>query len=353
VSVAGSRRRTALIVAAVVATVMAVALPVVISNQSALNFVILTVMYVALASAWNLGSGYSGYISLGHAAFFGFGAYALAILLKYLVASHIGFGGPYGPFLLAPLTGLLTAAFAVPLGWVAFRTRATAFVIVTIALMFVVQTLALNMREITDGSQGLAFPVPPWGTSFAVPFYYVMVVAAALTILLSAIIRRSNFGLGLLAIRDDEDKARSAGVPAGPYKLAAFVVSAGIFGTIGGIYGYYISFIYPTTAVDPLAAAGVVLMSFLGGAGTVLGPILGALIIEPAQLALAYTVNEAAYLILYGALFLFVVLVMPRGIIPSTKEWLEGRRARRQELPVAAIGKGERPPTVDGEGIAS
>jgi branched-chain amino acid transport system permease protein len=335
-------------IVAVLLLALGLLVPTVFNNQSALNILVLTLMYVALASAWNLGCGYSGYISLGHAAFFGFGAYALAILLKSMGPDHFAIAGAYTPFVLAPVTGLLTAGFAVPFGWVAFRTRQTAFVIVTIALMFVVQTLAFNLRQVTEGSQGMGFPVAPWGASYAVPFYYVMFGAAALTVLLSWVIRRSNFGLGLLAIRDDEDKAQSMGVPTRRYKLAAFVLSAGLFGTIGGFYGYYITYIYPQFAVDPLAAAGVVLMSFLGGAGTVLGPILGALIIEPSQLLLAYSVNEALYLILYGGLFMFVVLVMPKGIIPSARDRVEARQAAiRQRRSLASGGSLS---TSDGEG---
>jgi branched-chain amino acid transport system permease protein len=316
--------------------------PVVGGNPALLNLLLITLMYAALSTAWNLGCGYSGYISLGHAAFFGFGAYALGLLVNWLVANHVDIAGPYGPFILAPVMGLFTAAVAIPFGWVAFRTRLTAFVIVTIALMFVVQSLALNMRGLTGGSQGLGFPVGPWGTDYNVPFYYAMLVMTVVCVGLSWFIRRSNFGLGLLAIRDDEDRAQSAGVPTGTYKLAAFVLSAGLFGTIGGIYGYFQTYIYPQFAVDPLLAASVVLMAFLGGVGTVFGPLLGALIIEPSQLELAYNFNEAAYLILYGALFLAVVLLLPRGILPSlgdrVEAWRAARRIRGEVLEAAAAG---------------
>src|SRR5450756_47466 len=110
--------------------------------------------------------------------------------------------------------------------------------------MFVVQSLALNMREVTGGSQGLGYPVSPWSANFyEIPFYYAMLVMAGVTVVISWVIRRSSFGLGLLAIRDDEDRAQAAGVPTGTYKLTAFVISAGIFGTIGGIYGYYLTYI--------------------------------------------------------------------------------------------------------------
>lgn len=338
----GARGRALLWLAVAILLLLTLLPPIVVANPAVLNILLITLMYAALSCAWNLGCGYSGYISLGHAAFFGFGAYALALLLSQLQAMHVDIAGPYGPFILAPVTGLLTAAVAIPFGWVAFRTRLTAFVIVTIALMFVAQSLALNMRDVTGGSQGLGFPVGPWGTSYEVPFYYAMLLMTVVSVLLSWVIRRSNFGLGLLAIRDDEDRAQAAGVPTGAYKLIAFVISAGLFGTIGGIYGYYLTYIYPQFAVDPLMAASVVLMAFLGGVGTVLGPLLGALIVEPSQLLLSYYVNEAMYLILYGALFLAVVLLLPRGIIPSLQDrleaWRAGRRIRSAALEPSPAG---------------
>lgn len=329
-----ARARARLWLGLAIVLVMVVVPPIVSGNAALLNILVLTLMYVALSSAWNLGCGYSGYISLGHAAFFGIGAYGLGLVANWLVAQHIDIAGGYGPFVLAPVIGLLTAGIAIPFGWVAFRTRLTAFVIVTIALMFVVQSLALNMRDVTGGSQGLGYPIGPWGTSYTIPFYYAMLVAAVACVVLSWIIRRSDFGLGLMAIRDDEDRAQAAGVPTGSSKLAAFVISAGLFGMIGGIYGYYLTYIYPQFAVDPLLAGGVVLMTFLGGIGTVAGPILGAVIVEPSQLWLSYNVNAALYLILYGGLFLAVILLLPRGILPSLGERLEGRRAasRRRRL---------------------
>jgi branched-chain amino acid transport system permease protein len=294
-----------------------------IDNPAPLNILVLTLMYVGLASAWNIGGGFSGYISFGAAAFFGLGTYALGLLVNSLGV------GDYGPFLLVPVVGLITAGLAAPIGWVAFRTRQAAFVIVTLALMFIIQELATNLIGLTGGSQGLGFPVGPWGLEYDVPFYYAMLAMAALSIWISWLIRRSNFGLGLLAIRDDEDKAQAVGVPTGTYKLAAFVISAALLGMIGGIYGYFITYVYPQSVVDPLISAAVVLMSFLGGVGTVLGPVLGAILVEPSQLYLAYSLDPSLYLILYAAIFLVVVLILPRGIIPSLRDRLEARRGFR------------------------
>src|SRR3989454_166130 len=184
----------------VMLAVLALLLPVIAPDPATTNIAVFTVMYVGLATAWNIMGGYTGYISLGHAAFFGIGAYAFGLLLI-----HLNITPGYAPFLLVPVAGLLTAVFALGIGWIALRTRAATFVIVTIAFMFIVQLLAENLVKLTGGGAGLGLPVPSWGGDFfAIPFYYAMLALAILGITVSWAIRRSKFGLGLLAIRDDE-----------------------------------------------------------------------------------------------------------------------------------------------------
>ena len=117
---------------------------------------VLTLMYAALATAWNLVGGYAGYVSLGHVAFFGVGAYAVSISFT----RWFGIGGGYRPFYVLPLVGLGVALVSVPVGWIAFRTRAATFAIVTLTLLFVVQQLAFNLRSLTQGSQGILLPQP-------------------------------------------------------------------------------------------------------------------------------------------------------------------------------------------------
>jgi branched-chain amino acid transport system permease protein len=300
----------------------AFALPVIAPDAATTNVAVFTVMYIGLATAWNIMGGYTGYISLGHAGFFGFGAYSLGLLLQHL---HIA--GGYTPFLLVPVAGAATALLAVGVGWFALRTRAATFVIVTIAFMFMLQLLAENLVSVTGGGGGLGFPIPPWyGSDFNPPFYYAMLALALLGLGISWRIRHSKFGLGLLAIRDDEDKALAVGVPTRAFKLTAFVISASLVGMIGGVYGYYVTYIYPQFVVDPLVGISMVLMVFLGGLGTITGPVLGALILEPSQLLLAYTTK--LYLILYAAVFLLVIMLLPRGIIPSLSDVLHRSRAR-------------------------
>lgn len=287
-----------------------------------------TLMYAALASAWNIVGGYSGYISLGHAAFFGVGAYTTAI-----VFTHTSIGGGYRPFLLLPLIGIGVAIGSVPVGWIAYRTRAATFAIVTITLLFVAQQLAFNLRSLTGGSQGIAIPTPNFAVStYNVPFYFGMLGVLALAMLASWWIRGSKLGLTLLAIRDDEDRARGLGVQTTYAKLVSFAVSAGLVAMVGGVWAYYLSFIYPQFAIDPLVTIGMVLMVYLGGRGTIWGPLLGAFILVPAQKYLAYRLGATdLYLVGYSAVFLIVILLLPRGILPSLAD--RGRKLRVQRAP--------------------
>ncbi|MGA7988701.1 MAG: branched-chain amino acid ABC transporter permease [Candidatus Dormiibacterota bacterium] len=321
-------RRMGVVKAAAVVAIIVLALlvPVFAQDPATTNMAVFIAMYAGLAIAWNIMGGYTGYISLGHAAFFGFGAYAFGLVL-----AHLGIQGGYEPFLFVPVAGALTVVLALGIGWVALRTRAATFVIVTIAMMFMVQLLAENLVGITGGGAGLTFPVPPWsGDFYNDPFYYAMLAMALVALAVSWWIRRSKFGLGLLAIRDDEDKALAVGVPAHAYKLIAFIVSAALVGMIGALYGYYVTYIYPQFAIDPLIGLSMVLMAFLGGLGTLWGPVIGAVILEYIQLNFAYNFGAGQlYLVFYAAVFLVVILLMPRGIVPSVMSLVTrlGKRA--------------------------
>jgi branched-chain amino acid transport system permease protein len=298
------------------------AFPFVFSAQWILNIAIFTLMYAGLATAWNLLGGYSGYLSLGHAAFFGVGAYAIAIAF-----THIGIGAGYTPFFVLPLVGIGVGIVSVPLAWIALRTRAATFAIVTLTLLFVVQQLAFNLHHLTGGSQGLSIPPPPFNVStFEYPFYFAMLVVFALALFTCWWVRGSKLGLMLLSIRDDEDRARGVGVRVTGAKVIAFAASVGFTAMIGGVWAYYISFIYPQFAVDPLVTIGAVLMAFLGGKGTVWGPTVGAFILVPVQQYMAYKLGASElYLIGYSAVFLLIMLLLPRGIIPSISDRLASR----------------------------
>jgi branched-chain amino acid transport system permease protein len=311
-------------VAAVVFAILT-ALPFGFTAPWLVNLFIFTLMYAALGSAWNIIGGYSGYVSLGHAAFFGVGAYAVAI-----VFTHTGVGDGYRPFYILPLVGIGVAIAAIPVGLIAFRTRAATFAIVTITLLFVVQQLAFNLRSITGGSTGLVIPQPPFPVStFERPFYFALLVVLALSMLVSAFVRTSKLGLALAAIRDDEARARGLGVQTTFAKLVAFSLSAGLVAMAGGVWAYYIAFIYPQFAIDPLVTIGMVLMVYLGGKATLWGPVLGAFILVPAQQYLAYRLGASElYLVGYSAVFLAVMLLMPRGILPSLRDRVRRYRAK-------------------------
>jgi branched-chain amino acid transport system permease protein len=304
-----------------------------------LNLAILGIMYAALASSWNLLAGYTGYISLSHAAFFGIGAYALVKLTGPAASLH-----GYGPFLLAIPIGIAVTLVAIPVGWIVLRTRHVTFAIVTITVLFIVQTLAFNLTGLTGGSQGLAAPAAPFSSGdFELPFYWVMTALLALTVIIFEAVRRSRLGLSLTALREDEDKARGVGVPTQPLKVGAFAVSVGITAMIGGVWAYYIAFVMPQYAIDPLMMVGIALTAFLGGKGTLWGPTIGALIVVPAQQYLAVQVGASdLYLVSYAAIFLLVILLLPRGVVPTLGERLRARRARRSVSVQSAPGSEER-----------
>ena len=301
-------------------------LPFGVGPQWILNMLIFTLMYAGLASAWNLLGGYAGYPSLGHAAFFGVGAYAIAIVFENSV------GNGYPPFLLLPLIGVGAGLLSVPIGWIAMRTRADVFAIVTITLLFITQTLAFNLRELTDGAQGKAVAIPPFPVeTYGWPFYYALLALLALAMGFSFYFRRSKIGLSLLAVRADEDKAHGVGVRVTGVKLIAFAASVGITAMIGGVWAYYVGFVYPQFAVDPLVTIGMVLMTFLGGRATLWGPVIGASILVPAQQYFAYQFGASQlYLIAYAAIFLIIMLLLPRGILPTITDRLRKHRKRGQ-----------------------
>jgi branched-chain amino acid transport system permease protein len=293
--------------------------PLVFTNPSITEIGVLTMIYLGSASAWNVFSGFSGYISLGHAVFFGCGAYALG-----LMAEHWHVSG-FAVFALLPLCGLVAGLVAVPFGLISLRVRRHTFVVLTIAVFFIFQLMAYNFG-FTGGAEGILAPSITMSPDvYNDPFYYIAFAIAALTVAMAVLVRRSRFGLRLLAIRDDEDRARGLGVPVTRIKLTAFVMSAVPIGIIGGLWMFFIGQVLPEYGFDPLFDLAVALMAFLGGFGTVSGPVLGALIIEPLQqwLTLEFTSSASLSLIVEGSLFLAVILLLPRGVIPTLAEKLK------------------------------
>jgi len=306
------------------------AFPFLVHADWIVNIGVFTLMYAGLATSWNLFSGYTGYISLGQAAFFGLGAYTLGITFN-----HVSIGSGYRPFYALPLIGIAVALVSVPLAWIALRTRAMTFAIVTLMLLFIVQQLAFNLRSLTHGSQGVAVPQPTFASNFDRPYYLAMLAVLALSMLACWYVRNSKLGLMLFAVREDEEKARGVGVRVTGAKLIAFALSVGSAAMIGAVWGYYLFYIYPESAVDPLVMIGAVLMTFLGGKGTLWGPMIGAFVLVPAQQwALTNYGATRLYLIVYAAVFVAILLLLPQGILPSLGELATRWRFRTPARPV-------------------
>ena len=301
-------------------------------------------IYAMAATGWNIFSGYTGYISIGHAVYFGVGAYTMALACQYW-----NIPGGYLPFLLLPLVGLVAGTFAIPLGFIALRVRKYAFAVTTIALMFIFQLLAYNLRGITNGSLGLFLPPPPWSSDIIdMPFYYVTFILLLVSIGVSWRIRHSKYGLGLLAIRDDEDRALGLGVKTGPYKLVAYVVSTIFVGMAGGMFVYFIGTIFPQFTFDPIVDVNLTTIAFLGGLGTLAGPLIGAVLVVPLQQWLTLQFGGSSLnLVLFGSFLLVILLVMPQGIVPTLQSrWLSWKGSRPKGVRVTAARQ-ERPALVD------
>ncbi len=308
---------TALIVAAVVFVAL---YPVLSDDLYYQNMIILSLVFAIGATGLNIITGFAGYVSLGQGAFLGLGAYTTAILTTRV-------GGD--PFVWVPVAGLLTGVVAAFLGVVAMRARGHSFVILTIAFLFLVQLVATNWKSLTNGTGGLTLPIPLWSPEYANwPFYYALFAILAASVLMSWWIRRVKFGMGLIAIREDEDKAATVGVNTRAYKLLAFVASAVFVGMGGAVYGYYLTFIDPAGMFNILLSVQIILSLLLGGRATIWGPVLGAFIIEPLNEITNNEFGGNTRLLIFGGLLALVVLFLPRGIIPSVQRLIEQRRTR-------------------------
>jgi ABC-type branched-subunit amino acid transport system ATPase component/ABC-type branched-subunit amino acid transport system permease subunit len=284
------------------------------------NMIILSLVFAIGAVGLNIITGYAGYVSLGQGAFLGLGAYTTAILSTKVGAS---------PFVWVPVAGLVTGIVAAFLGVVAMRARGHSFVILTIAFLFLVQLVATNWKQLTNGTAGLTLPLPLWDPAYANwPFYYSLLGLLVASLVMAWWIRRVKFGMGLIAIREDEDKAATVGVNTRAYKLLGFVASAVFVGMAGAVYGYYLTFIDPAGMFNILLSVQIILSLLLGGRATLWGPVLGAFIIEPLNEITNNEFGGNTRLLIFGGLLALVVLFLPRGIIPSVQNWLTERRAR-------------------------
>ena len=319
--------------------VIAFAFPLLFSNSAVTTIAVFTLLVAAAATGWNIFSGYTGYFSFGHAVYYGIGAYTLAIACQ-----DWKIPAGYTPFLVVPLSGLCAGLCAVPLGWIALHTRRHVFVVVTIALFYIIQLLAYNVPAVTNGSSGIGLPFPEfWGGNFFnLPFYYAGLILLLLALGCSWWVRHSKFGLGLLSIRDDEDRALSLGVQTRSFKLAAYVISARCLLAWPGRSMPTSSF--PQFTFDPVFDVTMAMTSLLGGIGTVTGPVIGAVLLVPLQQWITIEFGSNGLdLILYGAIILLILLFLPEGIVPSLKKWWAPVRTRRSSEKEKNVANQERP----------
>ena len=309
---------------AALATAAVLAYPLVSDDTYYQNMIIISLVFAVGASGLNIITGFTGYVSLGQSAFIGLGGYTIGVLAtKFDTVS---------PWLWVPVAGLVAAAVAVGLGLVSLRSRGPAFVIITVAFLFLMQQVAVNWEDVTGGTAGLLLPLPTWGIDVINwPFYYALVAILAVQLLMTWWIRRSKFGMGMIAIREDETKAATIGINLPVHKVAAFVASSVFVGMAGAVYGYYLTFIDPLGMFAILISVQIILTLLVGGKATLWGPVLGAFLIEP----LNETVNNSlgtlgggnARLFLFGGLLMAVVVFLPNGILPSLAAFLF-RRSR-------------------------
>lgn len=276
-------------------------------------------LYVTLASSWNIIGGYAGYLSFGHVAFFGIGAYVTALMMKGLNLS------PFWTILSSIPAGGIAALIAVIVGYPCLRLRGPYFAVITFCFAFVVD-LGVKNLDILGGPEGL------WLKSMDLPIHVirsilfeVMMVIMILAILLSVWTGRSKFGAGLRAIKEDEEVAQTMAINAPRLKIQAFALSAFFPGMAGAMYGYHLTYIHPDIVFDVMISILIVLMALFGGGGTWLGPIIGAVVLTLVNEGLSTFVKAEFARIIYGCLFIGVIIFMPNGIV----EFLKRGRAEK------------------------
>jgi len=282
----------------------------------------LVLHWLLLATSWNILSGYSGYFSFGHGAFFGAGVYTTAVL-----------AGKFDwPFLATlPVAAVVATGLGLALGAVVFRVRAVRgelFALLTLAVTFVLATIVLNTP--IDGGPGIylsAVPVPALAPTQPGTFYLLALIGAVGSLVIAYAAQRSRLGVGLFAIHDDEDAAEVMGVPTYRYKLAALAISCALAGLAGGVHALFIAYVTTGEVFSITVPLTVILMSVLGGTRHWAGPAVGATVIT--ALLYAFTKGDLALAgkATTGAVLIAAILFMPQGIVPRLLAWRRGAPA--------------------------
>lgn len=298
-------------------------LPLIFREPFTLGMVTLSFLGAAASLAWNLSGGYAGQLSLGHAAFYGIGAYVSTLL--FLKAG------------ISPLVGMwagaaLSAASAALLGAITMRLKGSFFVMSTLAFGAVVHIMAVNLRDVTGGSSGLAIPLQPSLANlvFADKLAYAY-VALGLTLayyVLTRVLAARKIGYALVAFRENDDAARALGIRTLPVRIGIFALSAAMISLCGTLHAQYFLYIDPDSVMSLNLSLNFALMAIVGGLGTAYGPIIGAMLVTAVSFAMqAYLGNQISGLtqIAYSGIVIAVLLATPAGLGPAL-----GRLAQRR-----------------------
>ncbi|RME49133.1 MAG: branched-chain amino acid ABC transporter permease [Chloroflexi bacterium] len=272
-----------------------------------LQFATDALMFAILASSWNIIGGYTGYPSFGNVVFFGLGAYTTGILMTKA-------GMPFVVGLVG--SAVVCVVFAVLVGLPVLRLRGHYFAIATLGIAEAMREVVINL-DITEGNTGMVLPL----IRNPEMFYYFMLGTLILTLVVTFWFTRRRLGYGLVAIREDEDAAASAGVDTTRYKIIAFALSGLFAGIAGGIHAYKITFIEPGPVFDVGVTVEMIVMAVFGGVGTVIGPTVGAFLLQIiSELLSNYIVLLHATF--FGLVVIFAIIFTPRGLV----DMLSGRK---------------------------
>jgi branched-chain amino acid transport system permease protein len=302
------------------------AFPVLVSNAFLLGIFTMMLFWAAAASAWNISGGYAGQFSLGHAAFFGIGAYTSTLLFtKAGISPWIGMLAGAG----------IATAFALLLAAVTMRLRGSFFVMSTLAAGAVLHILAINQRGLTSGTQGIVIPLSPAPGSMVFQdkagYAYLAIGLATAVYLVARWIEASRFGYSLIAYRENDDAARALGIRTLRARILAFCLSAALTAITGTFHAQYFLYIDPDGVFSLTFSLQVALIAIVGGLGTALGPVVGALVVTPLGLMLQSYVGNAVpglHLFVYASIVMLVLLLLPEGVGPA----IAARWARRRTV---------------------
>ena len=301
-------RQTAILLGSIVLVLCI--LPVAASDY-VLSLVLNVLMWVALTESWIILSGYTGYISLGHSAFYGLGAYMMAMAVMHLPCA-----------LVVVMAGFLSAAFAFAIGLPFLRIRGPYFVILTLGLTELMKYIFVNLEIKLGGTVGRVIMTAPG----LVVLYYFILAITALATLAAYFAKNSRFGTALLSIKEDEDAANALGVNTSMYKLLAFGLSSAFPGMIGAVIALRLSYIDPYSVFNPMVSFQVIVMASLGGIAGFEGGIVGAVILTLVSEAL-WARYPYHYMIILGVIMILIAKFMPQGLFHPVERWLL-KRAR-------------------------